>query len=342
MNFTVLFFKRKSLTLCALAVLFVFVMFAAVNNSRVEKAVETGSDYIKWVDFSVTNEAMTKAYNYDVKTVSEKNHIDWVTLLALCGEKCGGSFKNLDLSYMDKCAALMKEGKTAEEICQNEKYYKYYKEAYDAVLGGFVGDFYTKKEGEDWCESYGLKAFSPIAAGYGFSHYKDFGSSRSYGFKRKHLGNDLLGSIGTPIICVESGTVEVMGWNRYGGWRVGIRSFDRKRYYYYAHLRKDFPFNTHLKEGDTVSAGEVIGYLGMTGYSSKENVNNINIPHLHFGMQIIFDEVQKDGNNEIWIDVYEITEFLKKNRSAVEKIDGEKNYRRKTMFYERLLTENGG
>ena len=38
-----------------------------------------------------------------------------------------------------------------------------------------------------WKASYGLKAFSPIAAGYGYSHCDDFGVGRSYGFARKHL-----------------------------------------------------------------------------------------------------------------------------------------------------------
>ena len=57
--------------------------------------------------------------------------------------------------------------------------------------------------------------------------------------------------------------------------------------------------------------------MGMTGYSTKENVNNINIVHLHFGIQLIFNEVQKDGTNQIWIDVYEIIEFLRKNSSKV-------------------------
>ena len=71
--------------------------------------------------------------------------------------------------------------------------------------------------------------------------------------------------------------------------------------------------------GKTVKAGDVIGYLGMTGYSSKENVNNINVPHLHFGLQLIFDEVQKEGTNQIWIDVYAIINFLRKNRSEVYK-----------------------
>ena len=111
------------------------------------------------------------------------------------------------------------------------------------------------------------------------------------------------------------------------------------RYYYYAHLRKNKPYISNLKEGDIVKAGDVIGYLGMTGYSKKENVNNINVPHLHFGMQLIFDEVQKDGNNEIWIDVYEIVEFLNKNRTAVNK-NGD-GYERKNDFTERSLVENG-
>ena len=129
----------------------------------------------------------------------------------------------------------------------------------------------------------------------------------------------MMGSIGTPIVAIEDGYVECMGWNQYGGWRIGIRSFDKKRYYYYAHLRKDHPYQSTLKEGDTVKAGEVIGYLGMTGYSAKENVNNINVPHLHLGIQLIFDESQKESNNEIWIDCYNIVKLLYENRSSVEK-----------------------
>ena len=68
-------------------------------------------------------------------------------------------------------------------------------------------------------------------------------------------------------------------------------------------------------------AGDVIGYLGMTGYSRKENVNNIQTPHLHFGIQLIFDESQKEGINQIWIDGYNITRFLQKNKSATIRQD---------------------
>ena len=179
-----------------------------------------------------------------------------------------------------------------------------------------------------WLRKYGLKAFSPIAKNFPYSDFDDFGASRSYGFKRKHLGHDMMGQVGTPVIAVESGYVEALGWNQYGGWRIGIRSFDKKRYYYYAHLRQNYPYQSNLKEGSIVTAGDVIGYLGRTGYSTTENTNNITTPHLHFGIQLIFDESQKEGNNEIWINCYEIVKFLRLNQSETVKVEGTKEWTR--------------
>ncbi len=72
----------------------------------------------------------------------------------------------------------------------------------------------------------------------------------------------------------------------------------------------------------------MIGYLGHTGYSSTENTNNIAEPHLHFGLQLIFDESQKEGNNEIWIDCYELIRFLAINRSETVKKEGTKEWTR--------------
>jgi murein DD-endopeptidase MepM/ murein hydrolase activator NlpD len=77
-----------------------------------------------------------------------------------------------------------------------------------------------------------------------------------------------------------------------------------------------------------VTAGDVIGYMGHTGYSSVENTNNIDTVHLHFGLQLIFDESQKEGNNEIWIDCYALTKFLYKNRSLTEKNQETKEWSR--------------
>lgn len=280
-------------------------------------------DFIKWVDFKVTYEALDKTAKLDITSHKNNENIqyNWIELLSYLACKYGGDFKKFKSKDLDSLLKKLQDGNSIEELTKDNKYYSYYYEAYSAVLSEFIGEYEVETIQEDgtstYEKTYGIKAFLPIAKNYSFSHYDDFGNSRSYGFKRVHLGNDLMGSIGTPIVAVESGIVEACGWNQYGGWRIGIRSFDKKRYYYYAHLRKNHPYAKNLKEGSIVKAGDVIGYLGMTGYSQEENVNNINVPHLHFGMQLIFDESQKEGNNEIWIDVYPIIEFLKKHRSQV-------------------------
>ena len=284
-------------------------------------AVPANADYIKWVDFHVPYESLKYAMDADIASFEQEKHISWIDTLALAACRTGGK---CGLASVKKALTDLKGDKSPEELLGDTyKYYSYYHEAYTAALGGLLGN-YAIEVGGEWKATYGLKAFSPIAAGYGFSHSDDFGVARSYGFKRKHLGHDMMGALGTPIVAVEGGVVEAMGWNRYGGWRVGIRSFDSKRYYYYAHLQKDKPFAPGLKEGDIVQAGDLIGFMGRTGYSDRENVNNIETVHLHFGMQLIFDESQKECNSEIWIDVYDIVRLLNSHRSSI--LDGKRVY----------------
>lgn len=305
--------------------LLIFVLMSSFKKSEgsVEYVAVANEGYIKWVDFSVSRSVMEKVMNLDIKSQSSPVKLGWIELLSYLGTRYGGNFSRFNNKDLVAIVARLNNGEKMEDITKDMKLYKYFYEAYSAVLKEFVGPYQIQSKKEDgtteWQQKYGLKVFSPVARGYGFSHYEDFGNSRSFGFNRKHLGNDLMGSVGTPIVAVEGGIVEVMGWNMYGGWRIGIRSFDKKRYYYYAHLKKDKPFSANITEGMAVNAGDVIGYLGMTGYSTKENVNNIKPPHLHFGLQLIFDESQKEGVNQIWIDVYDIIELLQKNKSAVQK-----------------------
>lgn len=293
------------------------------------------TDYIKWVEFNVTSDALNTAYKYDVESYPSDIKLNWIELLAYAACKGGGTVGKSAVSEMKKAAESIKSGETTmEALTKDLNYYSYYLEAYNAILSGFVGEYEieeddgTNTDNKVWVKKYGLKAFSPIAKGFPYNDYDDFGASRTYGYKRVHLGHDMMGQTGTPIIAVESGYVEALGWNQYGGWRIGIRSFDKKRYYYYAHLRQNFPFNKELKEGDTVTAGDVIGYMGHTGYSTTENVNNINVTHLHFGLQLIFDESQKESTNEIWIDCYALTNFLAKNRSQTVKDEETKEWYR--------------
>ncbi len=286
--------------------IFVLILLAAM-------VIPVRAEGIKWVDFNVPYESLKYAMEQDIATFDQELHISWIDALALAGCRTGGTcgLKSVKQAFDD-----LKNGKSIEDI----KYFPYYKEAYNAVLGGLLGSYAIASNGE-WKPAYGLKAFSPVAAGYGYSHCDDFGVSRSFGFARKHLGNDLMGSLGSPIVAVEGGVVEAMGWNRYGGWRVGIRSFDSKRYYYYAHLQKDTPFAPGLQEGDIVQAGDLIGFMGRTGYSDKENTNNIETVHLHFGIQLVFDESQKECNSEIWINAYPIVRLLSEHRCSWQKTD---------------------
>ncbi len=278
-------------------------------------AMPARGETIRWVDFHVPYESLKYAMDQDIATFDQEKHLSWIDILALAACRTGGK---CPLSAVKQASSELRGDRSPQELLgELYKYYAYYHRAYSAVLGGLVGSYAIEKDGL-WVPEYGLKAFSPIAAGYGYSHCDDFGAARSFGFRRKHLGNDLMGALGTPVVAVEGGVVEAIGWNRYGGWRVGIRSFDSRRYYYYAHLQKDKPFAPGLAEGDLVQAGDLIGFMGRTGYSDKENVNNIETVHLHFGLELVFDESQKECNSEIWVDVYDLVRLLSAHRSSIQ------------------------
>lgn len=312
---------------------------------------------IQWVDFNVTAAALNQAFRYDVDTCQQDIHLNWIDLLAYLGARYGGDFSHYQPSHMDEAAQKLLAGQTMEELAKDLKPYRYYREAYGAVLEGLVGYFEAEipssqapgvclPSGIDgggpgdpetvWVSKYGIKGFFPLAKGFPYSDYDDFGAQRSYGYKRRHLGHDFMGQVGTPVIAIESGYVEALGWNQYGGWRLGIRSLDQKRYYYYAHLRQNYPYQSGLQEGSLVTAGDVIGYLGRTGYSATENTNNISQPHLHLGIQLIFDESQKDGDSQIWIDCYELVNFLSMNKCETAKTEGTKEWHRVYGFRDQL------
>jgi len=299
-----------------LAAFFVSVITASISYTTkkiIMNAKENGKKkFIKYAEFNLTFEMLEDAMKEDIASESK---INWIRALAYLSAKYGGNFRKYKKRDLLQYVQKIKLEENPESTLKNLKLFDYYKKIYTAVLGNFLGYLSTGK--------YGLKVFSPIAKNFSFSHYNDFGARRSFGGDRRHLGHDLMCIIGTPVIAVESGSVRQFGWNMYGGWRIGIESVDEEngvvRYWYYAHLRKDKPFQSGLKEGTKVNAGDVIGYVGKTGYSSKENVNNISKSHLHIGLQLIFDESQRNGTNEIWIDLYAITKLLNRNRSEVVK-----------------------
>jgi len=112
-----------------------------------------------------------------------------------------------------------------------------------------------------------------------YSYRSTWGDARGWGGRRIHEGTDIFASYGTPVRSAAYGYVEILGWNDFGGWRVGIRGVNNI-YYYYAHLTG---FERGLKEGDIVKPGQVIGYVGSSGYGPPGTQGKFP-PHLHFGM----------------------------------------------------------
>lgn len=123
----------------------------------------------------------------------------------------------------------------------------------------------------------------PLANGTYTPYTNSYADSRSWapdGMEiRRHEGVDIFAKEGTPVYSAMSGTVVKAGWNEYGGWRLTIR-IDSNTEFYYAHMSK---YASGIQEGSTVSAGQLIGYVGSTGYG-PEGTSGKFLPHLHFGM----------------------------------------------------------
>ncbi|WP_420852235.1 M23 family metallopeptidase [Paenibacillus hamazuiensis] len=112
-----------------------------------------------------------------------------------------------------------------------------------------------------------------------YTYRSTWGASRGWGGYRIHEGTDIFADYGVPVRSATCGVIEEMGWNPYGGWRIGIRDLNSV-YHYYAHLSG---FNKELKEGDVMKPGQVIGWVGSSGYG-KPGTSGKFPPHLHYGL----------------------------------------------------------
>ncbi|MCI8888035.1 MAG: M23 family metallopeptidase [Hungatella sp.] len=124
---------------------------------------------------------------------------------------------------------------------------------------------------------------------------------RTYGGERRHEGCDIMGMERErgfyPVVSITDGVVEKVGWLEQGGWRIGVRA-PKGLYLYYAHL---YDYSREWKEGDQVRAGELLGFMGDTGYSAVEGtVGNFQV-HLHMGMYLRTDHYEEMSINPYWI-----------------------------------------
>ena len=212
------FYKVHKLVFLILPIAFIVIILFASFSSIATKSDEENKEenYMKWVEFNVPYEVLNQTSKLDISSHSNNEDIkyNWIELISYLACKYGGNFNNFKKQDLDNLILKLKNGTTMEELTKEMKYYSYYFESYTSILDQFIGKYEIETLNEDnsktFTKKYGIKAFLPIAKNYGFSHYDDFGASRSYGYKREHLGNDLMGSIGTPIIAVESGIIEAV------------------------------------------------------------------------------------------------------------------------------------
>ncbi|MEW9668875.1 M23 family metallopeptidase [Ammoniphilus sp. 3BR4] len=126
------------------------------------------------------------------------------------------------------------------------------------------------------------KAGFPLVGGTYQPYTNNYGDPRDFsttGNLRSHEGIDIFSDRWIPIFSVEEGRIIRRGWNTYGGWRLSIES-ENGIAFYYAHLA-GFADGTEL--GKKVTKGQLIGYVGSTGYG-EEGIRGMFEPHLHFGM----------------------------------------------------------
>lgn len=130
------------------------------------------------------------------------------------------------------------------------------------------------------------------------SYVNTWMAERSYGGERGHEGTDIMANKNErglyPIISMTDGIVEKMGWLEKGGYRVGIKS-SSGAYFYYAHLDS----YADLKEGDEVRAGDILGFMGDSGYGPKGTVGQFAV-HLHLGIYI-YPDGEEMSINPYWV-----------------------------------------
>ncbi|WP_425457427.1 M23 family metallopeptidase [Bacillus marasmi] len=119
----------------------------------------------------------------------------------------------------------------------------------------------------------------PLPLRSNYSYRSTWGDARGWGGRRIHEGTDIFAGYGVPVRATSYGIIEMKGWNKFGGWRIGIRDINNN-YHYFAHLSG---FAKDLKVGQIVEPGMVIGGVGSSGYGPPGTSGKFP-PHLHYGM----------------------------------------------------------
>lgn len=137
-------------------------------------------------------------------------------------------------------------------------------------------------------------------SGYPVFYENSWGDQRNYGGERTHEGCDLMAEEnerGRYVICsMTDGVVKNIGWLEMGGWRIGIMS-ENGIYYYYAHLNS---YERAFEIGEQITAGQILGRMGDSGYGKEPGTKGKFDVHLHVGIYVTDSKGKERAVNPYW------------------------------------------
>ena len=124
-------------------ILSVVVFYSFAIDEVDSNETSSDKDFIKWVDFNVTAEAMKLTSKLDIESHNSDAEVkyNWIELLAYLAAQNGGNFKNFKKSDLDNLVEKLDNGEQMSDLTSSMKFYDYYYEAYSAVLSGFIGNY---------------------------------------------------------------------------------------------------------------------------------------------------------------------------------------------------------
>lgn len=232
---------------------------ASIEEINYEIRIKTSSGV---VESSMYQAALD--HNIDERAIIElANAFQWTIDFAMDPRK-GDTFKFVyEERYLDGEYVMPGEILAGQYVNDGTKYELYYFEENENNVGFF-------DENGNSVQKMFLKApveFRYISSGYTTGNRVVM----EIGLSGPHRAIDYAAPIGTPIRAVGDGTITFAGWSSAGyGYLTSIRhngTYSTN----YAHQSK-----IAVRVGQKVKQGEVIGYVGSTGYSTG--------PHLHYEM----------------------------------------------------------
>lgn len=130
---------------------------------------------------------------------------------------------------------------------------------------------------------------------------------RSYRGNGVHEGTDIMADKNQrgyyPVVSMTDGTITNLGWLELGGYRVGITA-PGGAYFYYAHLSS----YASVKEGMQIKAGDLLGFMGDSGYGKEEGTIGKFPVHLHVGIYLYLK------GKEVSYNPYWMLRYIENNR----------------------------